>query len=206
MRFAILILLCTISITASAQFWKKSKKADLSRFPELSQPSNITSIAISDTLVHIRDVYFVQFKRSIYEIELAEDGILKEAKRNMRFRIYDVASYNFSALADLYVLQNRFSEAKWYLLQSNTISREQNDDKHTISNLLNLAAIKSAIGETALARLDLQEAHDLANSKGFVADVATIEKKMHDLEFNKSLTPKAELRYAEAVEASNKPQ
>jgi hypothetical protein len=104
----------------------------------------------------------------------------------------------------LYLLQNRFSEAKWYLLQSNTISREQNDDKHTIANLINLAIIKSAIGELPLAKIDLQEAHDLAVAKGFQSDVDNIEKRMHDLQLIKTSAPKAELRYAEAVEVSNK--
>ncbi len=207
MRFAILIIFCTLSLTASAQFWKKKKPEEVfPRYPELEQPAYSSEIAVSTVKLNMPGVDTVPFKRTVYEIELAEDMVMKEAKHNMRFRIYNLASYNFSDLAGLYLLQNRFSEAKWYLLQSNEISRQQNDDKHTISNLLILADIKLAIGELALAKLDLQEAHELANAKGFTADLAAIEKKMHDVEFNKTVAPKAELRYAEAVEANNKAQ
>jgi hypothetical protein len=207
MRSTLLIILCIISVSASAQFWKKKQKPVIfPRFPELAQPAYSADVAISTTNFNMPDVCLITLKQSIYQIELAEDAVLKEAKHNMRFRIYNLASYNFSDLADLYVLQNRFSEAKWYLLQSNAISREQNDDKHTIANLLRLASIKSTIGENALAKIDLQEAHDLANAKGFAADMTAIEKAIHDLETDRSLLPKAELRYAEAVEANNKSQ
>ena|ERR1700761_5907156 len=207
MRFIILVAFCTLSLTASAQFWKKKKKEEVfPRYPELEQPAYFADITVSTIKLNMPAVDVVPFKRTVYDIELAEDVILAEAKHNMRFRVYNLASYNFSDLATLYLLQNRFSEAKWYLLQSNEISRQQNDDKHTISNLLILADIKLAIGELALAKLDLQEAHDLANTKGFTTDLASIEKKMHDVEFNKTVTPKAELRYAEAVEANNKGQ
>jgi hypothetical protein len=208
MKFALLVILCALSITASAQFWKKKKEPEIvyPRFPELSQPAYFSDITVTNTPMKMPGVFARTLKRSVYDIELAEDAVMKEAKHNMRFREYRLASYNFSDLADLYILQNRFSEAKWYLLQSNAISKEQNDDRHTILNLLNLAAIKFAIGEVALAKIDLQEAHDLANLKGFLTDVTAINKKMQDLEFNKSLSPKMGLRYAEAVEASNKSQ
>ena len=205
MRFAILFIFCTLTLTASAQFWKK-KKPEPIRYDLLPQPQGVFSIAISDANFNGPAVGVVALKRSIFDIEAAEDAILKEAKHNMRFRIYDAASYNFSALAQLYILQNRFSEAKWYLLQSNAISREQNDDKHTISNLLGLAAIKLAIGEPILAKADLQEAHDIAGLKGYTTDVTIIEQRMHDLQFNKPSALKVELRYAEAVEAGNKSQ
>lgn len=205
MRIAILIIFCTISITASAQFWQKKKKVEpIVRFEQLPDASYASIILPTEKAAVTPDFSAVILRRSVYDIELAEDIVMKEAKHNMRFRVYNLASYNFSDLAALYLLQNRFSEAKWYLLQSNTISREQNDDKHTISNLLGLATIKLAIGELALAKIDLQEAHDLANAKGFQTDIAEIEKRMHDLQFVKSTSPKAELRYAEAVELSNK--
>jgi hypothetical protein len=211
MRYTLLIIFCAISVSASAQFWKKAKKPVpveevFPRYDEIPQPSYFSAITVSDIKFPMPGVYIVPFKRTIYEIELAEDMVMTEAKHNMRFREYKLASYNFSDLANLYILQNRFSEAKWYLLQSNAISREQNDDRHTIVNLLNLATIKFAIGEAALAKTDLQEAHDIANAKGFASDLPAIDKRMHDLELNKYSSPRSELRYAQAVEASNKSQ
>jgi hypothetical protein len=115
----------------------------------------------------------------------------------MRFRIYNDASYNFSELARLYMLQNRFSEAKWYLLQSNQISRQQNDDQHTILNLIDLATIKANIGDYALAQEDLTEAHDLAYAKGLKDCLAEIAKKMSYIKQNKLPPVTPVLRYAE---------
>jgi len=207
MKFTLLIIFCAISVTTSAQFWqKKVKPVIYPRYELLPAATGNFSVAVSDAGLAMPAVYVVTLKRSVFDIELAEDQVLKEAKHNMRFRIYTAASYNFTALAELYLLQNRFSEAKWYLLQSNEISRQQKDDKHTISNLLDLAAIKLAIGEMGLAKIDLQEAHDIAALKGFTEDAATIETRMREIQFDKPSATKAELRYSEAVELANKPQ
>ncbi|GAA4101868.1 hypothetical protein GCM10022392_28490 [Mucilaginibacter panaciglaebae] len=144
----------------------------------------------------------VKLPRSVYNLEVEEEVVLKQAKHNMRFRVYDLASYNFSDLAALYLHQNRFSEAKWYLLQSNTIAKQAGNTRHVLDNLYLLADIKNAIGEQLLALTDLLEAHDLAVAKGMQTDVALIDKKVKFLQTNKIVAVKAELRYAEAVEAA----
>lgn len=121
----------------------------------------------------------------------------------MRFRVYVDASYNFSDLADIYLRQNRFSEAKWYLLQSNTIARNTANSRHLIDNLVTLADIKSVIGETGLALVDLQEARTIAFAKGLTVDLTAIDKKIKYLQTNKTTAVKAGLRYANAVEIAN---
>lgn len=201
MRFTLIIFLCAIGFTASAQFWHRKPKAE--RFSLLSEAQTQTSVAITPIYITAPNVQEVQLPRSIYNLESAEDGVMKDAKHNMRYREYNLASYNFSDLALLYLQQNRFSEAKWYLLQSNAISRQQNDTKHTLSNLLILADIKTIIGELTLAKLDLQEAHDLAAAKGMQVDVAEIDKKITYLQNNKVVAAKPTMRYAEAVELAN---
>jgi hypothetical protein len=206
MRFIILLIFSTITITASAQFWKKKKPVPPVRYELLNDASADFLVSIVEVKPVMPGVDNLLLKLSKHEIISAEDAALKAAKHNMRFRIYNEASYNFSNLSELYMMQNRFSEAKWYLLQSNAISRQLNDDHHTISNLLDLATLKLAIGEQALAKLDLQEAHDLAKLKGFTNDVTTIEKRIQEIQFNKSSSAKAELRYAEAVEPPAKSQ
>src|SRR5437879_6369815 len=120
------------------------------------------------------------------------------ASHNMRFRIYNEASYNFSDLAELYYKLHRLSEAKWYFLQSNFLSRQENDDKHTISNLISLAAIKADIGDIPSARADLLEARDLARAKGMQTEKAEIEKKILLLAQN-TTTVKQDVKYAEAA-------
>lgn len=205
MRLALLVVFCTISITASAQFWKK-KKPVITRDALLPAVAYDFSVAVSGGHFDMPAVLPVALKRSVYDIEIAEDMVLKQAKHNMRFRVYNVACYNFSDLAELYMLQNRFSEAKWYLLQSNELARPQNNYKLVVSNLLDLAAIKLAIGEPGLAKADLKEAHDIAVARGLTTDADAIEKRIAELQTNKNPSPKATLRYAEAVELAAKGQ
>jgi len=117
----------------------------------------------------------------------------------MRYREYQQASYSFTDLAGLYLLHNRFSEAKWYLLQSISLSHNA---KLKLANLLTLAGIKTDLGEMALAKTDLQAARILANTNGFNADVVEIDKRLIALSTSKPMIVKPELRYSEAVEAA----
>lgn len=198
MRFILLLIFCTITLTASAQFWRRKPETKPETLVAVSlPPPTIVSMSVAD--YNFRPV---QLTRSAYSVELAEEAILKEAKHNMRFREYSMASYNFSDLAALYLQQNRFSEAKWYLLQSNDIARRSENTRHLLDNLLILSDIKIQIGENILAMADLQDARDVATAKGMLTDLTAIEKKIKHLQTNKIVTAKAELRYADAVEAA----
>jgi hypothetical protein len=204
MRLTLFVVFCTISITASAQFWRKKKA--VTRDASLPIAAGNFSVIVTNGEFDMPAVLPLVLKRSVYDIEIAEDVTLKQAKHNMRFRVFTAASYNFSDLAELYMLQNRFSEAKWYLLQSNALAREQNDSNLVVSNLLDLATIKLAIGERGLAIADLNEAHNIAIAKGLTTDADAIEKRIVELQSNKNPSPKAALRYAEAVELAAKGQ
>lgn len=198
MRFFLFLVFVTLSLSASAQFWKRKHKPA----PEVLTVAPFTyQIQINNNPPSKLEM--VKVPRSVYDLEIEEAAILKEAKHNMRFRIYDLASYNFTDLAVLYLKQNRFSEAKWYLLQSNNIAKQAGNARHVLDNLYLLTDIKISIGELPLAMTDLQEAHDLAVSKGMQTDVALVNKKIKFLQTNKIVAVKAELRYAEAVEAAN---
>jgi hypothetical protein len=129
--------------------------------------------------------------------------LIRQAKYNMHYRIFNLASNNFTDLASFYILQNRFSEAQWYLLQSNAITSTNGDNKHTLSNLLMLADIKARIGENGLAQAELQEARGLAITKGLLADLTEIDKRIKYLQTTKIVTAKPAMRYAESVEAAN---
>jgi len=142
--------------------------------------------------------------RSDYSLEASENVVMQLARHNMRFRIYNDASYNFSDLAHLYIKQNRLSEAKWYLLQSNNISRQENDDKHTIENLIDLANIKGLMGDILLARQDLAEAHDLAYAKGLNQYLETIDLATQYLNQNKAPKQKPILVYADGIQNNTK--
>ena len=68
----------------------------------------------------------------------------------------------FNYLTKVYRAQKKFSQAKWFVLQSNTISRTLNDAPNIISSLLELAAIKMDIKDYSLAMRDLNEALKLS--------------------------------------------
>jgi hypothetical protein len=119
----------------------------------------------------------------------------------MSWRIYNEASYNFSDLAGVYIKLHRLSEAKWYLLQSNNISRGENDDKLTIANLITLASVKNDIGDAVSARADLVEAHDLASVRGMKEKAEEINKKIQLLDQTK---PVPATKYAETTETAKK--
>ena len=204
MRFILLLAFCTISITASAQFWQKK---DRTRYPQLNE-ANYTSVTIisAATKAYTPNVVVSNLNSRAYSLDVAEAILIKEAKHHMRYRQYSIASTDFNTLAKLYTLARRFSEAKWFLLQSNAIAKRENNDKLTIINLLDLATIKAAVGELALARTDLKEAHDLANLKGMSTDLVEIDKLTREIELKNGSASfaKAEVKYAAAVEASNK--
>jgi len=205
MRYRLILFLCLISFSASAQWWhinvggtKKHVALPLLNPLKDNSLARLTA-SIKNKKANDAIVQPVDLGPSQFSLEAAEASTIKMAKHNMRFRIYHEASYNFSDLAQLYIQLHRLSEAKWYFLQSNQISREENDDKHTISNLVNLAMVKVDIGDMLSARADLFEARDLARTRGFQISVAEIENKIQAMELNVTTAPRAELKYAEST-------
>ncbi|RFZ94585.1 hypothetical protein D0C36_03300 [Mucilaginibacter conchicola] len=69
---------------------------------------------------------------------------------------------SFDDLAKVYVAQHKYSQAKWFLLQSTNISRKRKDVRSTIVSLVSLANVKMANKETKLALRDMNEALNLA--------------------------------------------
>ena len=185
MKLIFTILFFALAFSASAQWYRVDQliKKKVIRTPVEQLNDRYIARFSAEEFPHLK-IHAISFAPTEYSVDAAENVVMKEAQHNMRFRIYADASYNFSELARLYMLQSRFSEAKWYLLQSNNISRQQNDDKHTVANLVALADIKLAIGDFDLAQQDLEEAHDIAWSRGFNDDLARISQKMIVLKQN----------------------
>jgi hypothetical protein len=207
MKSILAVVVFTImSFSASAQWYNISFKKHV-RYPQIAQvkTSSVKHITLTKRLNLNKISKFTFPDQSDYDLELAEAAIMKTAQHNMRFRVYDAASYNFSQLAELYIKQNRFSEAKWYLLQSNTISRQENDDRHTISNLMALAMVKANLGDTVQAQQDLDEAHQMAVLRAWNNDITNIENEIKYIKLNKtSSSPKMELRYASDAMVTDK--
>ncbi|WP_295721929.1 tetratricopeptide repeat protein [Mucilaginibacter sp.] len=209
MRYFFLIILCSVSVSASAQWWQKPinsinnvfKKHE--RFPPLAGLKDNSVSKLPTAKIAKLKITSNILERAPYMLYMQEMSVMKTAQHNMRFRVYNAASYNFSDLAQMYLKQNRLSEAKWYLLQSLQISRQQNDDRHTITNLIGLATVKAGYGDYTQAMQDLDEARALATSHGLTMDVTAINKQARYLQDNKS-NPKAEIRYAETDDTDQK--
>lgn len=206
MRYIILVLLCAFNLTASAQWWR----GDFKKHPRLplitkAKDNSLKRIAVTRTKIITKPVVF-KFPRTAYNLEVCEKVAMKSAQHHMRFREYALASYDFSDLAELYVQENRLSEAKWYYLQSIYISKKQEDKQHTIKSLISLAMIKADLGDLAQAQQDLTEARAIATQTNRADDIKIIDGKIKYVQNNKVWLPKSELRYAEAVGLSGIPQ
>ncbi len=91
---------------------------------------------------------------------------------------------SFDNLVKVYRAQKKFSQAKWFVLQSNTLSRAIHDVPNIISSLLQLAAIKTDIKDYNLAMRDLNEALKLSTNNHFARTEAKVQES-YALLYNK---------------------
>jgi len=201
MRFRLLIILLVAGLSASAQFpsfnFLKKKHLILPQM-RMAKYHSVKNLVFAPAVLNPVEVRPCDLGQTEFDLVAQEKLIMKLAKHNMSWRIYRDASYNFSDLAQVYIKLHRLSEAKWYLLQSNKIAQEQNDDRHTITNLVNLAFVKNDIGDPVSARADLVQAYDLANVRGMKDKAATINRQIQLLDQNKLASS---IKYAEATDA-----
>jgi tetratricopeptide (TPR) repeat protein len=73
----------------------------------------------------------------------------------------------FDHLAKIYQEQKKYIQAKWFVLQSNGISRAFNDNPGIVASLLELASIKTDIKDFSLAIRDLNEALRISSQKHY---------------------------------------
>lgn len=81
----------------------------------------------------------------------------------------------FEHLAEIYHLQSRLSEAKWFCLQANTLAAKLHDLPAQVSSLMKIARIKNEIGETEMALDDYKTAESLARQNSFTAKLVEIK-------------------------------
>src|SRR5580704_1039819 len=100
MRFRLIIFFCLISFSASAQFWNKiSFKKKHIILPALPPAKGLHFVSSSNTLkLNVLQVQPIVLETCEYTIEATSKMVMEMAKHNMRFRVYNDASYNFSDL------------------------------------------------------------------------------------------------------------
>jgi hypothetical protein len=82
-----------------------------------------------------------------------------------RYAVYNDTTglrLSFDNLAKVYLAQKKYSQAKWFILQSNTLSRAKNDMPNIIASLLTLSLVKIDIKDYSLAMRDLNEAMQIS--------------------------------------------
>jgi len=82
----------------------------------------------------------------------------------------------FDYLAKVYRSQRKYSQAKWFMLQSNKISRDRKDTYNIITSLVELSAIKMDNADYKLAMRDLNEALALSTKSELVELEALVQK------------------------------
>ncbi|MGF7039539.1 hypothetical protein [Mucilaginibacter lappiensis] len=68
----------------------------------------------------------------------------------------------YNNLSKIYRLQHKYIQAKWFILQSNSISRQKHDVPNIITSLIELSAIKGDMEDYKLGMRDLNEALKLS--------------------------------------------
>jgi tetratricopeptide (TPR) repeat protein len=83
---------------------------------------------------------------------------------------------SFDNLAKVYHAQKMYTQAKWFILQSNTLSRDKNDVPNIITSLLELASIKTDIEDYSLAMRDLNEALQLSVNNHYARNESAVQE------------------------------
>src|SRR6185312_1818235 len=81
----------------------------------------------------------------------------------------------FDHLATVYHAQKKYAQAKWFILQSNTLSRTKNDVPNIIASLIELAGIKKDIKDYSLAMRDLNEALSLSSKNHYAQQESQVQ-------------------------------
>ncbi|MFD2865005.1 hypothetical protein [Mucilaginibacter antarcticus] len=68
----------------------------------------------------------------------------------------------FNSLSKVYRSQKKYPQAKWFILQSNSLSRAKKDTTNIMASLLILANIKMEIKDYSLAMRDLNEVYKIS--------------------------------------------
>jgi hypothetical protein len=111
----------------------------------------------------------------------AVDYVLKAIHLNNKYNDTLAIRNNFDCLSQAYFLQKKYTQAKWFSLQSAQISRDRRDVPFIIKSLMQLVTIKVALKEYTLAQKDLNEAIVLAQYSNNVPKQIEVEKTLADL-------------------------
>lgn len=117
------------------------------------------------------------------DFKSAENMVLRKALPLLYYKLNDKigAIKCYDQLAIIYQSQKRFSEAKWFFIQSTLLARKINHSPSLVNSLIHLAHVKMAIGDFTLALNDMKEAEQLAVQNQFKLQLIEINKDLNEL-------------------------
>ncbi|PJJ84733.1 hypothetical protein [Mucilaginibacter auburnensis] len=95
----------------------------------------------------------------------------------------------FDYLATVYHSQKKFPQAKWFIIQSNSLSRAIHDGTNVMRSLIKMAAIKMDIKDYTLAMRDLNEALKISVANRDPRTESTVQLN-YALLYNRMKNPK----------------
>lgn len=169
-KLALFIVLAFTSLRLSA--YAVTDSLQTTYFTQLDSLKQVLQINQYDSL---KAGLYAQIAAQYLKYDTISNNMAKatyqgEAINYTMLALHNYSKYNdtlgmracFNNLTKVYRSQKNLSQAKWYILQSNSISRRLKDTPNIISSLLELAAIKMDLKDYTLAMRDLNEALKLS--------------------------------------------
>lgn len=172
------IVQITENLTA---IYKMEHQYDLAiKFAEYFASTNIglrkTALAAQTYL----DIASMKFEQGKYKE--SENYILKKAFPIFQRTGNKVGRMNcFQSLAELYFHQQRYSEAKWFYIQSQIMAEKLFDNHAMISSLAGLGKVKTALGEYTDALQDYKKAEQLALKNNYLTKLVEINADLGEM-------------------------
>lgn len=169
-----IILLCLTPFLSRAQSNTDSIKQARAAFIK-SQTVKADSLNIAALKLAVPDAVNADLNKAI-------DNIMSGLHIYSKFRDSTGLRETFDHLGLVYHLQKKYTQAKWFILQSNSLSRDRRDTLNIITSLISLAAVKEDIKDFSLAKRDLTEALLLAKTQHIInqqIDVLHAEAKLY---------------------------
>lgn len=164
-----------------AAIYKMEGEYDLAiKFAEYFAAANInmkkTAIAAQTYL----DIASLKFKQGKYKE--SENYILKKAFPIFQRTGNKVGRMNcFQSLAELYFDEERYSEAKWFYIQSQIMAQKLFDNHAMITSLTGLGKVKTALGEYDDALIDYRNAEQLALQNNYLTKLVEINADLGEM-------------------------
>jgi tetratricopeptide (TPR) repeat protein len=150
------------------------------KFAEYSVATSLRmnrTVSAARTYLDIASMKFLQRK-----YKESETYILHKAFPMFRRTGNKIGRMNcFQTLAELYFQQKRYSEAKWFYIQSKIMAGKLLDNQAMITSLTGLGRVKTALGDHEEALQDYREAEQLALRNNYIAKLVEINADLGEV-------------------------